>query len=78
MEITESKGLRLLLRALNLLFAETMAMPTPIVRFMVGLWDKDPNVHKQRFEATCVVNEIGNDDKKLHIFLATLKDEDAS
>ncbi|KAI5079959.1 hypothetical protein GOP47_0005438 [Adiantum capillus-veneris] len=41
-----------------------------------GLWDEDPDAHLQKFEVTCVANEIVDNDKKLHIFPAT--DEVAS
>ncbi|MCO5598982.1 hypothetical protein L7F22_053081 [Adiantum nelumboides] len=43
-----------------------------------GLWDEDPDAHVQKFEVTCVANEIVDDDQKLHIFPATFKDEAAS
>ncbi|MCO5612406.1 hypothetical protein L7F22_066673 [Adiantum nelumboides] len=43
-----------------------------------GLWDEDPHAHVQKFEVTCVANEIVDDDQKLHILLATFKDEAAS
>ena len=70
---------------LDLLFTERMAVP--VLRAIVyltdftsysGLWDEDLDAHKQCFEVTCVANEIIDDDQKLHIFPATLKEEAAS
>ena len=43
-----------------------------------GFWDEDPDAHVQKFEINCVANEIIDNDQKLHIFLATLKDEAAN
>ncbi|KAI5063562.1 hypothetical protein GOP47_0022109, partial [Adiantum capillus-veneris] len=43
-----------------------------------GLWDEDPDAHLQKFEVTCVANEIVDNDQKLHIFPTTFKDEAAS
>lgn len=42
------------------------------------LWDEDPDAHLQKFEVTCVANEIADDAQKLNIFPATFKDEAAS
>ena len=62
------------------------AMAVPVARATIrladftqfaGLWDEDPNAHVQRFEVTCVANEIHDNEQKLHIFPATLKDEAA-